>query len=81
MPTVNLHAANAHFARLVDEAAAGAEIIVARAGKPVTKLVSLQAPKTAAKRQLGALTGVIAVPPDFDAPLPDEILDAFEGRD
>ncbi|MFO1025707.1 MAG: type II toxin-antitoxin system Phd/YefM family antitoxin [Acetobacteraceae bacterium] len=81
MPTVNLHAAKTHFSRLVDEAAGGTEIIIAKAGKPVAKLVPLQAPGAAPKRQLGVLVGVITVPPDFDAPLPDEILDAFEGCD
>jgi prevent-host-death family protein len=76
--TINIHAAKTHFSRLVDEAAAGAEIIIARAGKPVAKLVPLAPPGQRPRRQLGALAGVI--PPDFDAPLPDEVIDAFEGR-
>ena len=77
MQTVNIHAAKTHFSRLVDEAAAGDEIIIAKAGKPVAKLVPLaQRPK----RRLGMLTGVASIPPDFDAPLPDDVIDAFEGR-
>jgi prevent-host-death family protein len=77
---VNVHAAKTHFSRLVDEAASGAEIIIAKAGKPVAKLVPLTPPEAKPKRRLGLLEGVAVIPPDFDAPLPDEVLDAFEGR-
>jgi prevent-host-death family protein len=77
---MNVHAAKTHFSRLVDRAAAGEEIIIAKAGKPVAKLVPLTPSKKQPKRQLGALAGVAVIPPDFDAPLPDRILDAFEGR-
>jgi prevent-host-death family protein len=80
LQTVNLHAAKTHFSRLVDEAAAGAEIIIAKAGKPVAKLVPLVPLGTRAKRTLGVLAGRASVPADFDAPLPDSVLDAFEGR-
>jgi prevent-host-death family protein len=78
--TINIHAAKTHFSRLVDEAAAGAEIIIAKAGKPVARLVPLVPSSTAPKRRLGTLAGVAVIPPDFDAPLPDEVIDAFEGR-
>jgi prevent-host-death family protein len=78
--TINIHAAKTHFSRLVDEAAAGAEIIIAKAGKPVAKLVPLAFPGQRPRRQLGILAGVAVIPPDFDAPLPDEVIDAFEGR-
>ena len=77
MPIFNIHAAKTHFSRLVDEAAAGEEIIIARAGKPVARLVAMEPSR---KRRLGLLEGVAKVPPDFDAPLPDEILDLFEGK-
>ncbi len=80
MQTVNIHAAKTQFSRLVDEAAAGEEIIVARAGKPVARLVPLATPQTARKRVLGRLAGHLTVPADFDAPLPANVLDAFEGR-
>ncbi len=80
MQTVNVHAAKTHFSRLVDQAAAGEEIIIAKAGKPVAKLVPLTPLERRPKRQLGALAGVAVIPPDFDAPLPDEVIDAFEGR-
>lgn len=79
MRTVNIHTAKAHLSRLVDAAAAGEEIVIARAGKPVARLVAI-AP---ARRPviLGTLAGRLgAIPDDFDAPLPDHVLDAFEGR-
>jgi prevent-host-death family protein len=78
MTTINLHAAKTHFSRLVDEAAAGAEIIIAKAGKPVAKLVPITPQRP--KRQLGGLAGVASIPPEFDLPLPDDVVDAFEGR-
>jgi prevent-host-death family protein len=80
MQTVNVHAAKTHFSRLVDRAAAGEEIIIAKAGKPVAKLVPLTPRHDQPKRRLGALAGVAVVPPDFDAPLPDHVIDGFEGR-
>lgn len=78
--TFNLHAAKTHFSRLVDSAAAGEEIIIAKAGKPVAKLVPLTPAAAPAKRRLGSLAGLVTLSPDFDAPLPDDLLDAFEGR-
>jgi prevent-host-death family protein len=79
MTTVNVHAAKTNFSRLVDQAAAGEEIIIAKAGLPVAKLVPLKAPPRE-KRRLGLLAGRAVIPPEFDEPLPEEVLDAFEGR-
>jgi prevent-host-death family protein len=76
MRTVNIHAAKTHLSRLVEDAAAGEEIVIAKAGKPLARLCPLaQVPK---KRVLGRLRGKLIVPDDFDAPLPDEVLDLFE---
>ncbi len=58
--------------------AAGAEIIIAKAGKPMARLAPIAAPVR--KKRLGLLKGRINVPDDFNAPLDDEILAAFEGR-
>ena len=77
MPTINLHAAKTQLSRLVDEAAAGKEIIIAKAGKPMAKLGPLGPGR--GTRKLGILAGRGRVPDDFDAPLPDDLLDAFEG--
>lgn len=79
MTIINIHAAKTHLSRLVEEAAAGEEIIIAKAGKPLAKLAPLDQPQKR-KRKLGLLAGRAVIPPGFDDPLPDEILDAFEGR-
>ena len=78
MRTVNIHAAKTQLSRLVEAAAAGEEIIIAKAGKPVARLGPLAGPRQ--QRRLGILAGKLRVPEDFDASLPDELADAFEGR-
>ena len=78
MKTVNIHDAKTHFSRLVDAAANGEEIIIAKAGKPTARLVSIESART--ERRFGALKGKIRVADDFDAPLPDDVLAGFEGR-
>jgi len=78
MSVVNIHAAKTQLSKLLDAAVAGEEIIIARAGKPVAKLVPIDAvPPT---RRLGTLDGKIHVPDDFDDPLPDDVIAEFEGR-
>jgi prevent-host-death family protein len=59
MPTVNLHAAKTHLSKLVDAAAASEEIVIARAGKPVARLVALE-PAGRVPRPLGTLAGKFA---------------------
>ena len=76
--SVNIHEAKTHLSKLVDKAAAGNEVVIARAGKPVARLVPLAS--GCRQRKLGALKGRIRVPDDFDAPLPAKVLAAFEGR-
>ena len=78
MRTLNIHAAKTQLSRLVDAAAAGEEIIIAKAGKPVARLGPLVGPRP--KRRLGILAGKLCVPEDFDAPLPEEVIKEFEGR-
>ena len=75
---VNIHAAKTHFSRLVERAARGEEIIIAKAGKPVARLMPLAVPVR--RRRPGLLKGKIKIAEDFDAPLPEEILRLFEGR-
>jgi prevent-host-death family protein len=74
---INIYEAKAHLSRLVDEAGQGADIVIARAGKPIARLCRIQ-PK-AKKRKLGVLDGRFNIPDDFNASLPDEVLAAFEG--
>ena len=80
MTTVNIHAAKTHLSRLVEEAAAGKEIIIAKAGTPRAKLMPLTAASAGKERRLGLLVGRLLIPQDFDATLPSHILDEFEGR-
>jgi prevent-host-death family protein len=79
MPLVNIHAAKTHLSRLVERAAAGEEIIIAKNGKPLAKLVPYREEK--APRVLGSMRGQIWIADDFDDPLPDDLLAAFEGED
>ncbi len=74
--TVNIYAAKTQLSHLIDEAAKGKEIIIARAGQPVAKLVPLRKQS----RKLGALKGKFKVPSSFDAPLPASAARLFEGR-
>ena len=76
---INIHEAKRHLSRLVDEAAQGAHIVIARSGKPIARLCRIQ-PKTK-KRKLGVLDGRFKIPENFNAPLPYDMLAAFEGMD
>lgn len=74
---VNIHEAKTHFSRLLERVALGEEVIIAKAGKPVAKLVPLAGqPK---RRVLGSAKGEFTVPDDFNDPLPKEIEDLFWG--
>lgn len=75
---VNIYEAKTRLSQLVDRAAGGEDIIIARAGKPVAKLSRVTAP--AGEIRFGVLKGRVKVAADFDAPLPDDVLAAFEGR-
>lgn len=77
MKQVNTHEAKTQFSRLLRCVAAGEEITIASRGVPVARLVPLP-PKP--KRVLGILSGQFSVPDDFDATLPDDVLDLFEGQ-
>lgn len=70
---VNLYEAKTQLSRLVERAAAGEEILIAKAGQPMARLVPLQV----AGRVPGQLRGQIVVGPDFDEPLPAHLLAAF----
>lgn len=76
METVNIHEAKTHLSRLVERAERGEEIIIARSGRPVARLVPLAGAEK--PRVFGRMRGKIRIADDFDAPLPDEILDQFE---
>jgi prevent-host-death family protein len=75
--TVNLYEAKTSLSRLVERAAAGEEIVIAKAGKPRARLVPLA---ERALRKPGGWEGRVWVADDFDEPLPPEILEGFEGK-
>jgi len=72
--TVNIHEAKTHLSKLVQEAAAGEEIVIAKAGDPVAKLVAYERPVK--RRKPGAWKGKVWIAPDFDE-LPPDIAEAF----
>jgi len=73
---VNIHAAKTHLSRLLEQVREGEEIVIAKAGRPVAKLVAVEAAH-ARLRGLGALKGRIRIRRDFDAPLPADLARAF----
>jgi len=75
---INIHEAKTHLSRIVDDVAAGAEVIIAKAGKPMARLSPLGA--AVKGKRLGLLKGKIKVPDDFNSPLPGDVLASFEGR-
>jgi prevent-host-death family protein len=77
MKIVNLHAAKTHLSRLVDQAVAGDDVVIAKAGKPMVRLVRVTPAK---RRGFGRGRGKIWISDDFDAPLPDDILRAFGAK-
>ena len=66
MRTVNIHEAKTHLSRLIDAAAKGEPFIIAKAGKPLVKVIPLDAPEPGVRKRLGFLVGQIAIPDDFD---------------
>ena len=79
MRTVNMHEAKTHLSRLVEAAAKGEPFIIARAGKPVVKVVAVEAPDAGSHRRVGFMAGKISVPEDFDRMGSEEIGILFEG--
>lgn len=76
MISVNIHEAKTHLSRLLERVAAGEEILISKAGKPMAKLTPLSKPQV--NRVPGLDKGIIQIPDDFDAPLPNELLELFE---
>lgn len=78
MGVINVYEAKTKLSQLIDRAAEGEEIVIARNGRPVARLVAYD--RMREPRKLGILAGRIHMADDFDAPLPEEILAAFEGN-
>ena len=80
MRKVNIHEAKTHLSRLVEQAAAGESFIIAKAGKPMVKVVPLDDTADVAKQRFDFMRGQIKVPDDFDTMFAEEIQAMFEGR-
>jgi prevent-host-death family protein len=79
LQTVNIHKAKTHLSRLVDQAAKGEPFVIAKAGKPLVKVIALDAPSSTEIRRLGFMSGSIKVPDDFDRMGEAEIRRLFAG--
>ena len=76
---VNIHDAKTHFSKLINQALTGEDVIIARDGKPIVRLVPYA--EEIQTRRGGQFQGLIQISEDFDAPLPDELLKQFYGDD
>jgi prevent-host-death family protein len=78
--TFNIHEAKTQLSRLVEQAAKGESFVIAKAGKPMVKVMALNAPEPSQMKRFGFLAGQITVPDDFDTMGVDEIRAMFEGQ-
>ena len=74
--SVGVHAAKTHLSRLLDEVAVGEEVVITRRGAPAARLVAVERTE---RRTFGMDRGRLRVPEDFDARLPEDLLEAFKG--
>jgi prevent-host-death family protein len=79
MKQVNVYEAKTRLSALLDEVSKGSSFIIAKSGKPVARLSPIE-PRKRHKSRIGFMKGKIKFAPDFDAPLPEEILKLFEGE-
>ena len=79
MNTVNIHEAKTHLSRLVEEAAKGQPFIIAKAGKPMVKVVPLEEPVEKKVQRLGFMKGQGTIPDDIKTMFKDEIEEMFYG--
>ena len=76
MVQINIHEAKTHLSRMLERVERGEDVIIARAGRPVARLVPFEEPRRS--RRLGRDAGLFVVPDDFDDPLPEDVLRTFE---
>jgi len=74
---VNIHEAKTHLSKLLVRVREGEEVIIAKAGKPIARLVPMR--EKPLRRTPGSAKGKVLIAPDFDEPLPESILEVFEG--
>jgi len=73
---VNIHEAKTHFSSLLAKVGKGEEVIISKAGKPIARLIPIE--EKPIKRDAGSARGRITIAEDFDAPLPESVLNSFE---
>ncbi len=78
MKTIGIHAAKTHLSRLVEQAAAGEPFLIAKGGKPMVKVIPLDAAESPHPRRLGFMAGQLQVPDDFDRMGSDDIVRLFD---
>jgi prevent-host-death family protein len=81
MEIVNIHEAKTNLSRLMEKVAKGESFIIAKAGKPIGKVVPIDEAEKPKKRRIGFMKGMIKVPDDFDTMMADEIEEMFYGGD
>jgi prevent-host-death family protein len=81
MKTVNIHQAKTHLSKLVEEAAHGEPFVIAKAGKPLVKVIPLADEEPKALKRRGFLDGAVKIPDDFDTMFADEIEKMFYGEE
>ncbi len=81
MQTYNIHEAKTQLSRLVDQAARGESFVIAKAGKPLVKVIALSAPESSQQRRFGFMAGQIQVPDDFNTMGETEIDPLFRGNE
>jgi len=74
---VNIHEAKTHLSRLLERVRLGEDVVIAKAGHPIARLTPIEPPQ--APRKPGSAKGKVVIAPDFDDPLPDDLLAEFEG--
>lgn len=81
MQTINIHEAKTQLSKLVEQAAKGESFIIAKAGKPMVRVMPLEIPVKKRPQRLGAMEGLFTVPDDFDTMFQKEIEEMFYGKE
>ena len=81
MQTVNIHEAKTHLSRLVERASKGESFIIAKAGKPMVRVVPIEPELPHTPQRLGFMRGKMRIPDDFDTMYADDIARMFNGKD
>ncbi len=80
MQTYNIHEAKTQLSKLVEMAAKGESFVIAKAGKPMVKVIALDTPESSQMKRFGFMAGQIKVPDDFNTMGAGEIQELFEGE-